>query len=196
MAESEQPLEHQLEDQLQSALSALGAVLESDNSESAGEDEDWLTEPLPTCNLTLRPPWEAPPLRAAQPELNREAQQSSRAVESAQNKQHLQPTKIRSTLPMDDPEFREIAADFVLGLGVKLQQMRQALGDGNLAELAQLAHWLKGSGGTCGFPQFSQPAKELEQAAKSFAVRMADETLQRIEQIAELLEAPAEYEYQ
>jgi HPt (histidine-containing phosphotransfer) domain-containing protein len=135
-------------------------------------------------------------LRAAQPELNREAQQSSRAVESAQNKQHLQPTKIRSTLPMDDPEFREIAADFVLGLGVKLQQMRQALGDGNLAELAQLAHWLKGSGGTCGFPQFSQPAKELEQAAKSFAVRMADETLQRIEQIAELLEAPAEYEYQ
>jgi HPt (histidine-containing phosphotransfer) domain-containing protein len=74
--------------------------------------------------------------------------------------------------------------------------MRQALGDGNLAELAQLAHWLKGSGGTCGFPQFSQPAKELEQAAKSFAVRMADETLQRIEQIAELLEAPAEYEYQ
>ena len=196
MAESEQPLEHQLEDQLQSALSALGAVLESDNSESAGEDEDWLTEPLPTCNLTLRPTWEAPPLRGAQSELNREAQQSSRAVESGQNKQHSQPTRIRSTLPMDDPEFREIAADFVLGLGVKLQQMRQALGDGNLAELARLAHWLKGSGGTCGFPQFSQPAKELEQAAKSFAVRMADETLQRIEQIAELLEAPAEYEYQ
>jgi HPt (histidine-containing phosphotransfer) domain-containing protein len=97
---------------------------------------------------------------------------------------------------MDDPEFREIAADFVLGLGTKLQQMRDTLNAGNLSELAKLAHWLKGSGGTCGFPQFSQPAKELEVAAKSNAADQADHWLQQIEQIAELLEAPTESVYQ
>ena len=32
----------------------------------------------------------------------------------------------------------------------------------DLPELARLAHWLKGAGGTAGFPAFTQPAKHLE----------------------------------
>lgn len=196
IAESSQPLELQLEDQLQSALSALGTVLEADNQNSASADEDWLTEPIPECRLPQRLAWTATPQPEATAANENRTSQPAKLADSTQSRKSAQPAGIRSTLPMDDPEFREIAADFVLGLGVKLQQMRHALGEGDFAELGRLAHWLKGSGGTCGFPQFSQPAKDLEQAAKASADTAADALLQSIEQIAELLEAPAEYEYQ
>ena len=196
IAESKQPLEHQLEDQLQSALSALGAVLETDGAEPPPADEAWMSEPILDCQSGIQRVWSELSPPRTEPARERETSQPILTAHPAQAKQIPQAVRIRSALPMDDPEFREIAADFVLGLGVKLQQMRQALGDGNLSALAGLAHWLKGSGGTCGFPQFSQPAKELEQAAKAGAHQAANELLQRIGQIAELLEAPAEYEYQ
>ena len=39
----------------------------------------------------------------------------------------------------------------------------------DLDELAQLAHWLKGSGGTAGFHEFTDLARELEQLAREGA---------------------------
>ena len=47
--------------------------------------------------------------------------------------------------------------------------MREAFAAGNHDQLAQLAHWLKGSGGTAGFHEFTDLAKELERLAKSNA---------------------------
>ena len=47
-----------------------------------------------------------------------------------------------------------------------LQAMIDALESGRFEDLAKLAHWLKGSGGTLGFNDFTEPAAELEQAAK------------------------------
>jgi signal transduction histidine kinase/CheY-like chemotaxis protein/HPt (histidine-containing phosphotransfer) domain-containing protein len=74
--------------------------------------------------------------------------------------------RIHSTLPTEEPEFREIVLDFVPQLEQKLDEMAQSLEQGNYAELASLAHWLKGAGGTCGFNDFFEPAKELEKSAK------------------------------
>jgi signal transduction histidine kinase/ActR/RegA family two-component response regulator/HPt (histidine-containing phosphotransfer) domain-containing protein len=70
-----------------------------------------------------------------------------------------------SSLPMDDPEFREIAEEFVACLGEKLDAMREALAVKDSDELKQLAHWLKGSGGSIGFDPFTEPAARLEQSA-------------------------------
>ena len=45
--------------------------------------------------------------------------------------------------------------------------MKLARQNNDHAELAALAHWLKGSGGTVGFDQFYAPAKALEESAKA-----------------------------
>lgn len=66
-----------------------------------------------------------------------------------------------------DSEFRGIAMEFALCLRGKLSAMHLAAAQQDHQELANLAHWLKGSGGTCGFPQFTRSAAELENAAKN-----------------------------
>jgi len=74
---------------------------------------------------------------------------------------------IVSSLPTDDEMFREVAIDFVPQLEVKLRSMDEALQKDDFVELAGLAHWLKGAGGTCGFDTFTEPSSLLEQAAKA-----------------------------
>jgi HPt (histidine-containing phosphotransfer) domain-containing protein/DNA-binding response OmpR family regulator len=199
-ADAAQSLDNLLEGQLQSALASLNLAFDSLDS------DDESTETLKENSLLVEQPREfsKPRLEAPTPDQqpSRESSLAAKPKQALPTSGKIESTKasasvrIRSSLPMDDPEFREIAADFVLGLGTKLQQMRDTLNAGNLSELAKLAHWLKGSGGTCGFPQFSQPAKELEVAAKSNAADQADHWLQQIEQIAEMLESPTESVYQ
>jgi signal transduction histidine kinase/FixJ family two-component response regulator/HPt (histidine-containing phosphotransfer) domain-containing protein len=72
-----------------------------------------------------------------------------------------------SSLPMDDEAFCQIARDFVPQLESKLIEMDEALEAECLNELSQLAHWLKGAGGTCGFDTTYDPSFRLEAAAKS-----------------------------
>ncbi len=69
--------------------------------------------------------------------------------------------------PADDPEYLEIAQLFLSRLKTQLAAMRDASARNDDVELARLAHWLKGSGGTAGFDAFTQPAHELGLAAKS-----------------------------
>jgi HPt (histidine-containing phosphotransfer) domain-containing protein len=45
--------------------------------------------------------------------------------------------------------------------------MSKAWNERNFTELANLAHWLKGAGGTVGFDAFTEPALTLEQLAKA-----------------------------
>lgn len=71
------------------------------------------------------------------------------------------------SLPLDDEEFMEIAMGFSEQLPRKFQRMQAAWESRDFAELVRFAHWLKGAGGTVGFPQFHDPARELEQAAKN-----------------------------
>ncbi|MEX2026685.1 MAG: response regulator, partial [Pirellulaceae bacterium] len=71
---------------------------------------------------------------------------------------------LASTLPTDDPEFREIVAEFAGRFHEKLAAMSAALAGGNYADLKSLAHWLKGAGGTAGFAPLSAAAGRMEQA--------------------------------
>jgi HPt (histidine-containing phosphotransfer) domain-containing protein len=77
------------------------------------------------------------------------------------------PAALVSSLPTEDPDFYEIAMMFAERLEERLDAMRSAWSEGDLDELAKLAHWLKGSGGTAGFHAFTAPAAELELLAKS-----------------------------
>ena len=98
-----------------------------------------------------------------------------------------------STLPMDDPEFREIVEEFVERLAEKLDAMRLAWAAEDFDELARLAHWLKGAGGTAGFPVFTEDATELEKIARSQQPERIEPALEKLVQLAERIAVdPAE----
>jgi HPt (histidine-containing phosphotransfer) domain-containing protein len=57
-------------------------------------------------------------------------------------------------------------------------------------ELARLAHWLAGAAGTVGYDAFTEPAREMEAAAKAGDAALAGEVLQRLLRMADQLEVP------
>ena len=65
-----------------------------------------------------------------------------------------------------NPRFQPTLRKFVTRLEAKLEAMHASWEMGNLEELASLAHWLKGAGGTVGFDVFTDPARTLELLAK------------------------------
>jgi len=73
---------------------------------------------------------------------------------------------LQSTLPIEDPDFLEIVQEFSDRLQQQIGEMQKAWEHKELSELASLAHWLKGSGGTAGFSAFTSPAAKLEKLAK------------------------------
>ena len=77
---------------------------------------------------------------------------------------HDSDAPLASALPTSDPEFREIVAEFTQRFREKLTEMNAALSGSRYDELKLLAHWLKGAGGTAGFPILSAAASRLEEA--------------------------------
>jgi CheY-like chemotaxis protein/HPt (histidine-containing phosphotransfer) domain-containing protein len=71
-----------------------------------------------------------------------------------------------SNLATDDPDFRGIVEAFIKRLHEQLAAMQRAAETRDLVELGRLTHWLKGAGGTAGFPDFTQPARRLESLVK------------------------------
>jgi signal transduction histidine kinase/DNA-binding NarL/FixJ family response regulator len=88
---------------------------------------------------------------------------------------------IRSTLPTDDEEFAEIVVSFLDTLDLKLSALQKAWDSGDNDELSQLAHWLRGAGGTVGFGCFTVPARDLESAAKEGNRSVVAESLREIQ---------------
>ena len=72
-----------------------------------------------------------------------------------------------SRLPQGNPRVAEIIQRFIGRLDVQLGFMDLAWEQKNFEHLADLAHWLKGAGGTVGFDEFTEPAQHLEQHAKN-----------------------------
>ncbi len=100
-------------------------------------------------------------------------------------------TAIHSTLPTDDADFCAIIAEFESRLRQRLTAMRAAFEAGNRNELAFLTHWLKGSGGTAGFHEFTEPARELERLLKTAADNDSiAEVLEEIAAIADCIVVP------
>lgn len=66
---------------------------------------------------------------------------------------------------VEDPQVREIVEEFLERLDPQIALMEEAAANDDRAELARLAHWLKGAGGTVGFSCFALPSNELETLA-------------------------------
>jgi PAS domain S-box-containing protein len=76
-------------------------------------------------------------------------------------------SEIRSTLPIHKERFRLIVEEFVESLDQRFDAIEAALISGNLDELAELSHSLKGASGNCGLDPLSRVASRMEQSARA-----------------------------
>ena len=97
---------------------------------------------------------------------------------------------IVSTLPLNVPRFAAVIRTFHQRLEEELAEMNTALGANDFAHLANRAHWLKGSGGSVGFPAFTDPATRLEIQAQEESPEDITLTLLEIEQLWRRIQLP------
>jgi PAS domain S-box-containing protein len=99
-----------------------------------------------------------------------------------------------SRLASGGPRIRSTIAKFAGRLDEKLEEMDSAWQARDFTELAALAHWLKGSGGTVGYDDFTEPAKTLEELAKAMSEDGVDQALATLRGIAKRLVIPDDSE--
>ncbi|MDJ0722927.1 MAG: ATP-binding protein [Desulfobacterales bacterium] len=90
-----------------------------------------------------------------------------------------------------NPRLQKVIRKFITKLDSELKSAQSALDRGDLAQLAMIAHWLKGAGGTVGFDEFTAPAAELEQLAKADRAADAGRILEQLESLANAIVPPA-----
>ena len=86
---------------------------------------------------------------------------------------------------MDDPEFHEIILNYVEDLVRRVSEMEQYCEQQDYDNLARLAHWLKGSGGTAGFNQLTDLASSLENSTRKQQTDTVNEIIQEIRRVTE-----------
>ncbi len=86
-------------------------------------------------------------------------------------------------------ELRQIALDYLQVQRQRISEMRAALQTAAYPHLAELAHRVKGTAGTVGLPQFTDPAERLEAAAISADRQACAATLDEIADLQSQAEA-------
>ena len=90
----------------------------------------------------------------------------------------------------DHPRLSRVVLTFCRTLPDKLVAMQDALDDGRFDDLADLAHWLKGAGGTVGFDVFFEPAREFERLARAGRHTELERVMRQIQALACRIETP------
>ena len=116
--------------------------------------------------------------------------ETAASMEKVSKRRQTTAGSLKSTLPTEDPDFREVVVEFVGRLQSQLGEMQQAWEQREFSRVAALAHWLKGSGGTAGFAAFTQPARELEQLAKEARLDEIEKSIDQLKELASQIEVP------
>lgn len=74
-------------------------------------------------------------------------------------------TPITSSLIADNPKFIGIVARFIPRLGEQMAALQLAFDARDFEEIASIAHWAKGSGGSVGFEEITRLGESLEQVS-------------------------------
>ncbi|MEX8494009.1 ATP-binding protein [Sphaerotilus sp.] len=90
----------------------------------------------------------------------------------------------------DHPRLARVVRTFGRTLPDKLVAMQSALDGGRLDDLADLAHWLKGAGGTVGFDVFFEPAREFERLARAGEPAELERVMRQIQALARRIVIP------
>jgi PAS domain S-box-containing protein len=91
----------------------------------------------------------------------------------------------------DKPRLLPTIRKFTARLAEQLDAMDRALSARDFKELAGLAHWLKGAGGTVGYDAFTEPATELELHARAGAGSEVEKALLRLRALERRIVVPA-----
>jgi two-component system, sensor histidine kinase len=100
------------------------------------------------------------------------------------------PNPLISSLPLDDPEFCDIAREFVDRALEQSRNMRRAWESQDLDSLADLAHWFKGAAGTAGYHALTEPSRKLERMVKDRDLDHIEPALVALTDLIERLQAP------
>ncbi len=92
--------------------------------------------------------------------------------------------QVTCALPLDDEVFREIVEEFSEKVQRQVERMKMAFAAADWNEIIDLAHWLKGSGGTAGYEQFTIPSGRLERLAKQQSHDKIEVVLREIDELA------------
>ena len=91
--------------------------------------------------------------------------------------------QLRCSLPIDVPEYREIAREFIAEFYTRLERMDQLRAANDWDGLAIEAHYIKGAGGTAGFAPLTAPARHLEMSARQADSLQVDEALDALREL-------------
>lgn len=98
-------------------------------------------------------------------------------------------TPIYSRLAVRDARFEPLVQRFVVSLQDKLQQMTQLREQQDWPRMAELAHWMKGSGGSIGFDLLAEEAAELELECRGADVTAIHRRINSIKHISQRIMA-------
>ena len=85
-----------------------------------------------------------------------------------------------------------VVRKFAGRLREQLDALDAAARSRDFAQVADLAHWLKGAGGTVGYDVFTEPAERLEQSAKDGAISEVEATLGQLRRLSLRLVIPGQ----
>ncbi len=81
--------------------------------------------------------------------------------------------------------------EFIDRLQKQLGAMQSAWEKQDMSELAGLAHWLKGSGGTAGFGALTDSARKLEHLAKEHRLEDIATAIDDLQRLVGRIESPS-----
>lgn len=99
------------------------------------------------------------------------------------------PEKIISQLLREEPDLRDIVAEFVAGLPALIAQIQRAANQLDWQAVTTLAHRLKGAGGSYGYPDISRLCAEAEEHLRAHETGYLEAWLVRLSQLAEAAQA-------
>ncbi|MBL8817050.1 MAG: response regulator [Planctomyces sp.] len=91
-----------------------------------------------------------------------------------------------------DPMFRDVAVRFVAKIEAAYPEITKVIADNNGRRLCELAHWIKGTGGTVGLQGLTDLGEALHSAGKSEDFASAKILLMELGQVIEALRREAE----
>jgi HPt (histidine-containing phosphotransfer) domain-containing protein len=104
-------------------------------------------------------------------------------------KEHFAMAETKSLDPIfsefaNDADMRELVEMFLEELPKRVAILQKSLQDGNVSEIARIAHQLKGAAGGYGYPIITDAAAVLERSAK--AKEAVDNLTKSVQEISDL----------
>ena len=119
-----------------------------------------------------------------------QADTSSNKRSSSSSDLETETRPLISTLPTDKPAFRQIVEEFACFLTEQLAAVQSAIETQDLAALTATAHSLRGAAGSAGYPVFTRPSQELENAARCGDLNGATAIASELEQLSRRIAVP------